>query len=410
MDHSFPQESDRDHIFDTSRSCPDPDPADSSIESTIGSLDPQRTRANVSGADVPKDDRLSDLSTTPLDRLVVQWIAAGSGGVRDYAESLGAQWDKRGLKSALVALGEEDIRKLPLARRLEQLTPGGRTKCTVLLHFSGYGFQRRGLCFWLVRELEATRRLLGSHVRIVTVFHELFASGPPWRSAFWLSAIQSGIAAQIARLSDAIWTNTQHHAQWLREHVAPSTPIEVKPVFSNVGEPDPHTASQATRVSRIVVFGSASTRQRAFDGLRGHEAFVQRLGVHEIVEVGTGLTHVPGLPQPIRRVGRLAPVELSELLLGSRFGLIDYPPQYLGKSGVFAAYAAHGCVVINTAPRGNNHDGLVGGRDYHSLVEPGRTVHSAFDGPPGTVPSLVHWYSAHRLDIQASEIFALTRG
>src|SRR5437879_828476 len=57
---------------------------------------------------------------------------------------------------------------------------------TVLLHYVGYGYEKRGCPFWLVNGLEAWRKAQSSR-RLVTMFHELFASGPPWRSSFWTS-------------------------------------------------------------------------------------------------------------------------------------------------------------------------------------------------------------------------------
>ena len=52
---------------------------------------------------------------------------------------------------------------------------------TVLLHYANYAYQRRGCPARLVAGLEAWRRSGGG--RLVTVFHEVYAEGPPWRSS-----------------------------------------------------------------------------------------------------------------------------------------------------------------------------------------------------------------------------------
>jgi hypothetical protein len=48
--------------------------------------------------------------------------------------------------------------------------------------------------------------------------------------------------------------------------------------------------------------------------------------------------------------------------------LIEYPPNCLGKSTVFAAYAAHGCVSINVADAGHDSDGVQAGLHFVSLT------------------------------------------
>ena len=50
--------------------------------------------------------------------------------------------------------------------------------------------------------------------------------------------------------------------------------------------------------------------------------------------------------------------DILDLLQDSAYGLIDYPPKYLGKSSVFAAYAVHGCVTLNTAESDLDSDAL----------------------------------------------------
>src|SRR3954468_6911904 len=65
----------------------------------------------------------------------------------------------------------------------------------VTLHYVNYGYQARGVPFALRRFVKQLRpRLRG---RWITTFHELYASGPPWKSAFWLRPFQVGIARDM---------------------------------------------------------------------------------------------------------------------------------------------------------------------------------------------------------------------
>src|SRR2546429_764945 len=85
---------------------------------------------------------------------------------------------------------------------LRVLSADGMTP-TVLLHYVGYGYEKRGCPFWLVNGLEQWRKG-ESDRRLVTMFHELFASGPPWRSSFWTSPLQSRLAARPSMVSDKV--------------------------------------------------------------------------------------------------------------------------------------------------------------------------------------------------------------
>ena len=333
-------------------------------------------------------------------RTLIQVVAPGSGGVRDYMECLRGQWKSTGIESHVIAMSESDARQQSLADRLRRIVEAEGRPCSLILHFSGYGFQKRGLCFWLLREIENSRRVLGHQMRLVTMFHELFASGPPWRSAFWLSSMQAWIARRIARASDALWTNTELHARWLRQQVEASASIEVQPVFSNIGEPNV-AAPAMVRTLRLVVFGAPSTRSRALKLLPRHAARLRSQGITEVVEVGSGPAF-PWVDEALshRFIGRLEVAQVNELLQDSAYGLIDYPPKYLGKSSVFAAYAVHGCVTLNTADPTPDNDGLRCDRHFSALPS-AREIPQDAVARQRVCDAARMWYEQHSLARQA---------
>ncbi|HZE91531.1 MAG TPA: glycosyltransferase [Rhizobacter sp.] len=346
---------------------------------------------------------------------LIQVVPPGTGGVLDYLMCVKSEWAAHGVSSDVIELSKALAGQRSLAERvLDCLNASGSgptlPRCSVVLHFSGYGYGHRGVCFWLLDQVRALRAQYRHRLRLVVVCHELFASGqPPWRSAFWLSHLQWRVVARLARMADALWTNTEQHARSLRRMVGPATPIQVRPVFSNVGEPEIIPAS-SEREPRAIVFGSPSTRQRAFDGLQGKDLALQRLGVVALIEVGNGGPS-KGTPAHMacRHLGRLEQAELSRLLRESRYALLDYPPQYLGKSGVFAAYAAHGCVALNVSRPGPDTDGLAEGSDYlclRAMTDPALPA-MATASPQAMAANATRWYGAHRLDRQAAELLEL---
>jgi hypothetical protein len=340
-----------------------------------------------------------------MHQTLVQVCPPGSGGVRDFAECLRHAWAARGIASELIEGREAAPGQAPLAARLGALAPSAQAgRLTVILHFSGYGYAARGLCQWVVDELRALKARQDDAVRLVVVFHELFASSMPWRSAFWLAPLQSAIAGRLVGVADSLWTNTDHHARWLRDVAGDSTPLRVHPVFSTIGEPVDLPAWDS-RQPHAVVFGSTSTRRRALAGLRAHEAALQRLGIAEIVEVGDGDSQLTQpLVTPTRHLGRLSTQALGALLGSSRFGLLDYPARHLGKSSVFAAYAAHGCVAIDTSAPEGEADGLRAGAHYVNLRAASGV---AGDALVQMARRLNRWYGGHSLALQSAELLQL---
>src|SRR5437773_8867160 len=104
----------------------------------------------------------------------------------------------------------------------------------LILHYVNYGYQRRGLPFSLVTALRQRRQSCSG--RFLVIFHELFASGPPWKSEFWLEPLQKKIARDIARLTDARLVSSESMQQML-EGLVPGLDVLVHPVPSAFGEP-----------------------------------------------------------------------------------------------------------------------------------------------------------------------------
>lgn len=337
--------------------------------------------------------------------------SAAGEGVGGYATAMAAALATRGTKLGFLtpgdlapAAGVAGTWQLPrtaagIAKALEL------TECeTVLLHYSGYGYSRRGVPAWLPAGLEAWKRGAASR-RLVTFFHEIYATGPPWRSSFWLSLFQRRIAAALAQLSDGLWTTLDHYAEALRPW-GRGRSVAVWPVFSTVGEP-PEVRPLAQRSRRLVVFGSAGVRRRSFEPALALTRACELLEIEEVVDVGPALAlpaRIAGVP--LRQLGSLPAAEVSELLLDSAAGYLTYQPRYLPKSTIFAAYCAYGVLPV-CATRGAPEDSrLHAGECYLDPTGPLGT-----SGEAQTIASSAHaWYSGHRLSLQAAALDSMLRG
>jgi hypothetical protein len=128
-------------------------------------------------------------------------------------------------------------------------------------------------------------------VPLVTIFHELYASGRPWQSAFWLSPLQKHIARRILNLSSLAITPTDLYRKRLsRLREDSAIKITAMPVFSNVGEPS-CVAPPCTRSAAAVVFGLAGVEDRLFGTYRLQtERIISALGIETIFDVGPRLS------------------------------------------------------------------------------------------------------------------------
>ncbi|HEX6902206.1 MAG TPA: glycosyltransferase family 1 protein [Thermoanaerobaculia bacterium] len=303
-------------------------------------------------------------------------------GVGTYASALAGTLAERGIETRFVT---GDGKRTPEAL-LENLQG-----CeTALLHYAGYGYQSRGCPLWLVRGLERWRT---PGRRLVTFFHEVWATGPPWRSSFWLFPAQRRLAARLARLSAALGTSLEIYGELLR-HWRDGREMAVMPVFSTVGEPvDPPPLAERAR--RIVVFGGAGVRRRTWGRhLPDLSKAVRDLGAEAVCDVGPPVeTPAAVAGVPVRGLGVLPPEEVSALLLGSAAGFLAYPPAFLPKSTIFAAYCAHGVLPVCAWD----------GAPLDALCWTG-------SGDPQAVASAARmWYAGHSLERQAERFARLLK-
>jgi hypothetical protein len=272
---------------------------------------------------------------------VVPQLPPAPEGVGSYAAALaGGLRERLGVETRFVA-GDS--------------VPEALSGSTLLLHYANYGYQTRGCPVSLVRGLLRWRRSAG--YRLVTMFHEVYANGPPWRSSFWISPLQRQLAAALARGSDGVVTSLALYAGLLTR-LAPGVEVHVSPVFSTVGEPA-RVPPLRERRPAMVVFGGPGVRGRAYgEGREALAAACRTLGIEEVLDIGPALSSPqPALGSiPVRTLGPLPAAEVSRLLLGSLAGFLAYPPAFLPKSTIYAAYCAHGLLPVHSGEKADAGD------------------------------------------------------
>jgi len=347
-------------------------------------------------------------------------------GVGDYAYCLAQQMRQDfGIQSDFIVGdpnwgGPPDLDGFPVTR-LDLRSTGAlssllkqQPSSIILLHYVGYGYNKRGCPLWLVQGLEDWKHS-NQNTYLVTMFHEISASGPIWTSTFWLSSWQRYLAGGLVRVSDRLVTSKQLYAKILQKVVARQTshlydghklPILALPVFSNVGEPD--TLLPLTSRDRpLVVFGGATSRFRVYKYCQMTlKQVCQKLRIEHIFDIGPtvkldllALTNLP-----IQVLGEQPLSDVSRMLANSLVGFIDYPTDFLGKSTIFASYCAHGMLPVIGRFSGEDADGLETQKHYWF---PDKTPTENIDMMQAqTIANNAHnWYQNHSIP-RHSQVFS----
>jgi hypothetical protein len=311
-----------------------------------------------------------------------------------------------------------------LAQRLSDLCQGKTVFATadsaltqknfdhVILHYVNYGYQKRGVPFALLSILHEIRaRCRG---RFLTIFHELYASGPPWKSAFWLRPLQMQIAKSIALISDAAIVSSETLLRMLRR-LAPETTVSIHPVLSNFGEPRLSGDQLANRdPHRWVICGGTALVERS---LRSFRAIVDRIpddvALRELFVVGGKandkiralivdlLHHTANSPWRANIRAEYLPeidaAEASQILSSCSFAWLDYfhrrnvPTDIILKSSVFAALCAHGVITIfSQKPRAITVEGDA--LSAHFFVDPPHCELPALAEQAHVATEIYNWY------------------
>jgi hypothetical protein len=359
---------------------------------------------------------------TPLLQIVPD-LPPAWGGVGGFAAAVAEALRQRGTASHFLVAqpawaGDGGLDGEPIAARnrgaLAHQLAATRGE-TLLVHYVNYAYHDRGCPSWLIDGVLAWRHApRGSPIaapqrRLVTFFHEVYASGPPWRSSFWLHPAQRRLAARLARGSDGAATSLSLYAGMLSRW-RQGRAVLVAPIPSTIGEPPIVPLRERRRPRTLVVFGGKGNRQRAYGELAADLAQACRvLDVEEIADLGEGLSSLPATVGgvPVRALGPLGDAAASAILRGAFAGFVGYPPPFLEKSSVFAAYCAHGVVPV-TAWRGTLR------RRHRGETPPPPSWNVSAEPPPDDPAALAarasDWYAGHSLEHTATSLHGLLAG
>lgn len=285
-------------------------------------------------------------------------------GVGDYALNLAKALRRYhdvktifvvGSEAPATALEEFEVRSgLDLSEISESDAPDH-----VILHYVNYGYQERGVPLQLRKFSRLVRNRLRG--RWITMFHELYASGAPWKSAFWLRPFQVKIARDIIDVSDVCFVSNEVIKDEILRYDSHKQ-IRLRPIMSNLGEPAVDDLNERP-LRNWAICGGATLIMRSLRAFAVMQKRIPQIYFPERLEVIGGWRDemisdflgqiekaTPGLS--CRYNPETTEARASEILQECSFGWLDYFggqrmwPGMIFKSGSFAAFCAHGIIPI----------------------------------------------------------------
>ena len=284
-------------------------------------------------------------------------------GVGDYAlglaKALSANHGYETVFAVAKSTGTTAKPQFPIVAGLDSALASDLSCDHVILHYANYGYQARGVPLRLRQFVRALREKLRG--RWITTFHELYAFGPPWGSAFWLYPLQARIAHDIIDISDVCFVSSDTIKEAIHAHDG-AKQVRLAPVMSNFGEPaNLNLASRSPR--RWAICGGERLIRRSLRSFVSMQRMIPKAFFPEQLEI-IGGPQSGAVRAAIRLVQRTAPSiscryypevtasVASDLLRACSFAWIDYFgkgkvwPGMIFKSGSFAACCAHGVMPI----------------------------------------------------------------
>jgi hypothetical protein len=342
---------------------------------------------------------------------VVPQFAPVVNGLGDYALLLAQELRTHHRIKSTIIVGDPDWANVksseefvvePVANRtasaLLQVLEMNRIE-TILLHYVGYGYAKRGCPFWLFHGLKHWKHRQRDR-RLITIFHEIYAKGAIWNSSFWNSRFQKSLARNLASIADHCYTPIRMYEQTLRSFRPRDRHVTMLPMFSTIGEPT-SVAPISDRKREMVVFGGAALRRAVYTVCASHLIRASTaLRIQRIVDIGppTGLR--PKLPLPVEHMGLQSSEAIRDVLSNSMAGFISYFDGYLAKSSVLAAYCAHGVIPVTPTRNASEADGLSAGEQYLSVTDLSDEV--SINDAQRISDNALRWYKGHSISQTAT--------
>lgn len=307
---------------------------------------------------------------------IVPTLPPDLDGLADYACKLSQNWPDKttswGCLTLQIPTGAAQAWPSAVFATFEPSQTGLETALeglhfdTLILHYVNYAYHLKGAPTWLPVALAHWKQ---AHPRqkLVVMFHELWATGAPWRSCFWVLPTAKSIVASLSQTSDHWVTSCGNYFDKIVAVGGAAAKGAVIPVATGIEPSIPIDFGRSWPLEngqklKIAVFGLAPTRNTA---LAAHADWLAELCTQGLVERISVLGQKPrsekdserleslivtiGHADLWQRAYDLSPLAVSELLREHDLGIVKETAPLLTKSSVFAALCSHGILPVCAA-------------------------------------------------------------
>lgn len=229
---------------------------------------------------------------------------------------------------------------------------------SLIVHYVTYGYHPRGVPVWFRDGLDQWLEAQTNRPRVITVFHELWSSGPPWKSEFYFGWMQRRLVRRMLRVSTRAVTSTLR-MQRLLDAVRPGA-TDLLPIPSNFPlDAAPPTRTPATNGLRLILFGQTAQRLHS---AKAHLALIRslqqsgRLALLNVVGKGAAdgaaasedvaFLRSAAPETPLRIAGNVTLEEAVARFRESDLFLSFYPASLACKSTALMSALACGCAAV----------------------------------------------------------------
>ena len=310
-----------------------------------------------------------------------------NGGVKDHTTKLAnILKDRNKIEIIKIKKGVNNIKKKKYVK-----------SDIIILQYSGYGYSNRGAPYWLLKEIIYLKKKVN---KIIIIFHELYmVSYYPWRTAFWTQFLQKFIFKKLLKVSDYSFISTKKYF----EKLSIEKKIFYLPSFSNIGE---MLKLNHKRENIIVVFGMRETRINTYKEFNNKLFIWAKKNEIKIIDIGPKILNdeikKKLIVNDVEILGPLLEDQIYKIFKKTKYGLLSYNLDYIDKSGVFNAYAAHGIMPILSDKKS---EGFIIKENYHYLSSLPKSINKN----NSISKNIFNWYQKHNILKSSNKINSLVK-
>lgn len=215
----------------------------------------------------------------------------------------------------------------------------------VIFHMSAYGYQKKGIPFWLINEIKLIKKKSSF---LIIHFHELNVNKKFWELGFLIMILQKYINIQLLKYCDLWVTSNAQYAHWLNKYHHQEKKY-ICPVHSNI---DYNLLKTKKDKKIVVIFGTAETRLQIY---KKHFSLIKRWIFENklfLYDIGPKIEELEikklfNSCDRVKILGRLSEKKIRDLFSKAYFGIFSKPDDLVDKSGTFATYSKFKVCPIN---------------------------------------------------------------